>query len=143
MSFAQDLAFGQKYERELISVLKLEGARLAEKKCKEYDVINPLEDGTLEYYEVKSDRLAHKTGNIAIEFMYKGQPSGILTTKAHYWSYFIIFPSGEFDLYVIPTAKIIKKINNVRFSKIINGGDRNASQCYLFPKAVFEKYKIN
>lgn len=37
--------------------------------------------------EVKTDRMAHKTGNVFIEITYKGRPSGISTTEADYWLY--------------------------------------------------------
>jgi len=36
-------------------------------------------------FEIKNDRLAVQTGNIAIEVEYKGRPSGLSTTTAHIW----------------------------------------------------------
>jgi hypothetical protein len=36
--------------------------------------------------EIKYDRLAHATGNVAIEVAYRGQPSGIMTSEAAYWA---------------------------------------------------------
>ena len=57
-SFTHDLNFGEKGEDWINEIFK---------------------DGKL--IEVKSDRLAHKTGNVYIEYECRGKPSGIATTK--------------------------------------------------------------
>lgn len=38
------------------------------------------------HVEVKRDRKIVSTGNIAVEFSYKNQPSGILATTSEWWS---------------------------------------------------------
>jgi len=37
--------------------------------------------------EVKTDRLAHSTGNLAIEYKCRGKWSGISTTQADWWAF--------------------------------------------------------
>ena len=39
--------------------------------------------------EVKYDRKTKETGNVYIEFESRNKPSGIKTTQADYWTYFI------------------------------------------------------
>ena len=39
--------------------------------------------------EVKRDFLAHKTGNVFVEYESRGRPSGISTTQAQYWAFML------------------------------------------------------
>lgn len=39
--------------------------------------------------EVKVDRKAATTGNVAVEVAYAGQPSGVMTSPATYWAFLI------------------------------------------------------
>jgi|LUML01.1.fsa_nt_gb hypothetical protein len=72
--------------------------------------------------EVKTDRIAHRTGNLAVEYMYNGKPSGILTTKADEWFFVVTEPDGETVRYRInASTKRIKKIAKARFDR----GDRH------------------
>jgi hypothetical protein len=48
------------------------------------------------YYEVKSDRKAHATNNICIEYECSQKPSGINVTQADFYVYFIITNIGIF-----------------------------------------------
>jgi hypothetical protein len=43
--------------------------------------------------EIKTDLIAHKTGNVAIEFEYRNKPSGISKTNADYYAF--IFPNAQ------------------------------------------------
>lgn len=81
--------------------------------------------------EVKTDRMAHKTGNIAVEYECRGKPSGISTTEADYWA-FIIY-SGNYI--VITKTEMLKKIARYWFThgKVVAGGDDNASMMVLIP----------
>lgn len=56
-------------------------------------------------FEVKYDRQANKTGNIAIEIWYKWEPSGIITTQADY----IVYNFDE-QFWVIRTDKLLEYI---------------------------------
>lgn len=39
--------------------------------------------------EVKADFLAHATGNVAVEFLCRGKPSGLSVTRADWWAFVI------------------------------------------------------
>jgi len=136
--FLNDLSFGKKYESILASYLqpfyininKIEG------KFKDYDIIC---DNKIKY-EVKSDRLSIKTGNLAIEFMCNNKESGITSTQSDYYAYFIIKSPDDYDLYIIPTNDIKDKIKEKQYKKIVKGGDAWRSQMYLFDLSIFKDY---
>lgn len=73
--------------------------------------------------EVKRDLKASETGNLAIEVMYRGKPSGISTTKADYWA-FVLNNSVIF----VPT-KIVMEL--AEEGKEIKGGDNKWSTLRL------------
>ena len=85
--------------------------------------------------EVKTDRLAVKTGNIAVEFRYRGRPSGIQTTKSDEYFFVIVEEDGSIRYRLnIPTAKL-KKIAYRRFINGLTttGGQYNATEMILIP----------
>lgn len=77
--------------------------------------------------EVKTDRLAQLTGNVFIEFEYKGRPSGIHTTKAEYYS--IVIPQTK-SLFMLRTDHLLKLCQGCR---CVYGGDNNQSKGWLLP----------
>jgi hypothetical protein len=138
-NFLNDLSFGKKYENLLATYLQpfYTNINKIEGKFKDYDMIC---DNKIKY-EVKSDRLSIKTGNLAIEFMCNNKESGITSTKADFYAYFIIKNLDEYDLYIIPTEDIKTKIKNKDYKRTVKGGDGWRSQMYLFDLKVFENYK--
>jgi hypothetical protein len=85
--------------------------------------------------EVKTDRLAAKTGNLAVEFRYRGRPSGIQTTKSDEYFFVIVEQDGSIRYRLnIPTAKL-KKIAYRRFMNGLTttGGQYNATEMILIP----------
>lgn len=85
--------------------------------------------------EVKTDRLAVKTGNLAVEFRYRGRPSGIQTTKSDEYFFVIVEQDGSIRYRLnIPTAKL-KKIAHRRFMNGLTttGGQYNATEMVLIP----------
>ena len=97
--------------------------------------------------EVKSDRKAGRTGNMAIEYECNGKPSGITSTEADYYIYFIIYMDEiqedglpREECYKIPIKKLIKIAKECK--KVI-GGDGNRSCMYLVHKSLVKKYLIN
>lgn len=52
--------------------------------------------------EVKHDTKAASTGNVFIEVLCRGKPSGLATTCSHIW----IFDVGDGELVLIPTSKL-------------------------------------
>jgi hypothetical protein len=94
--FDLDLEFGQVYEKKLQDLLTEKGR-----------------------IEVKTDRMAHSTGNIVVEFESRGKPSGIATTKADYWCFWIEQTGvGIF----IPTEKLRTIAEKCR---VVAGGDKD------------------
>lgn len=81
--------------------------------------------------EVKTDTMAHVTGNIAVEYQYRGNPSGISTTKADYWAFII----GENKTVVFVTTERLKEVARrwYKIGSVVNGGDFKASKLILIP----------
>ena len=81
--------------------------------------------------EVKTDRMAHHTGNIAIEYEFNGKPSGISTTKADYWAFVL----GDKSLVVFIKTENLKDIARAWFKSgsVVSGGDFNSSKMILIP----------
>jgi hypothetical protein len=105
-NFDLDLEYGEAGESMLLSILN--GAKKV---------------------EVKTDRMAHTTGNIAVEFRCNGRLSGISTTEADYWAFVL---RGGTIVILIETDRL-KKIarRNYRLGNVICGGDGNNSEMVL------------
>ena len=138
-TFYTDLKFGQYYERLLTRIIKNDGYEFCNNK--DYDV-KMVENGKEQIYEVKTDRFTNKTNNICIEFECNNKPSGITSTKANRYAYFVLKPDDKYDLYIIPTKSILKRIRKEMYKRIICCGDNKMSKTYLFDKEVFKKYLI-
>jgi hypothetical protein len=83
-------------------------------------------------YELKTDRLAHKTGNVFVEFESRGKASGISTSKAGVWIFKIV-SKGDRHLFSIeiPLSRLKKKVDNNY--NVMLGGDNRSSKGYLVP----------
>jgi hypothetical protein len=103
--FAFDLIVGQMAEKELAAVLQ--GKRI----------------------EVKSDKLAHKTGKVFVEYESRGKRSGIATTQADYYCFEV---KGIFILVSVPTLKIIAR-KYIGTAHDVRGGDENTSKGVVVP----------
>ena len=101
---------------------------------KNYDILmNKNKDFTI---EVKSDKQSH-TSNIAIEYNYKGKPSGILRTKSDLW--FNIFPFLN-EIWTMKSDEL-REFCIENGHKVI-GGDKNLSNLYIMKRDWFkENYK--
>jgi len=137
MSFHSDLAFGEEGEYLVLKKLHLKypKAYKVEGYCKEWDIFIP-EKGI--GVEVKSDRAAHKTGNVVIENKYGDRPSGIETTRATWWVYIT-----KCNLYWIKPEHIKDciKDNSIEareFPPI--AGDFKGKSLYLIKEKVFKNY---
>ena len=142
MSFNLDLEFGNIYEKKLVDIIPNDSYIIKEGYFPYYDV-EITKDNIKTKYEVKADRCAYKTANIAIEFKCNGLPSGISKTQADYYAYYIIKPYNLFELYIIPTQIIKDKINSLEYKRTIFGGDNKSSEMYIFGLNLFDEYKIN
>lgn len=141
MNFKQDLAFGNKYENTLIKLIPHDSFVKPSGYFKEYDIEFTTDNKTTKY-EVKTDRMAYKTSNIAIEYECRNKQSGINTTTADYFSYFVVDAkdSNNYALFIIPVDIIKQRIKSRDYRGNISGGDYNASKIYLFNANVFLDY---
>ena len=73
-----------------------------------------LSDSTI---EVKYDRRTRKSKNVYIEYESRGKKSGIRTTQADYWTYFV---QDEMCL-TIPTQRLKDKIVKLNPPRIAGG----------------------
>lgn len=111
--FKFDLQVGQTYENQL--------AELINKKI-----------------EVKRDFRAMETGNIFVEYESRNKPSGLATSEANYWVYwlsekhFITIEKNELKI-------LCRKYLNT--NRDVLGGDNNTSKGILLPIIDFLKIK--
>lgn len=136
MGFMNDLEFGKKYEELSKTYIPPEEKLIdcPEGKCKPYDFKTDRFA-----YETKSDRLAYKFNykTMFIEYECNGVGSGITTTKADYWFYFMVKPDGSYILYEIPITNLKQACKGCRS---ISGGDGGRVKGYIVP--VLEEFKI-
>jgi hypothetical protein len=127
--FISDLKFGQESERIVMSELKSKGYRVypSEPYC-DYDIIIE------KRVEVKTDKMSQKTGNVAIEVSYKGEPSGVMTTTAEYIAYRLL---PDKKAWFCKTSDLREYLMN---ANIIYGGDYGYSGLALIKLEEF--YKI-
>ena len=72
--FSKDLSYGKKHEKLVMK--------------------------SMENFELKTDRMAHKTGNVYVEFKSRGKDSGISTSKSDTWIFKIV-SNGDRHLFSI------------------------------------------
>ena len=112
-----DLPFGLKYEGTLSELLTAKTNKLI---------------------EVKTERDIWKsTGNIFVEFTWRGTLSGITTTKAGWWAVILTFEDNIEGIILLPTPIFKKKVKKLIQKGIaqypVKGGDDNASEGALVP----------
>ena len=88
--------------------------------------------------EVKTELDIWKTtGNIAIEYKYKGKPSGIAVTEAKWWAHVLDDGGETYCTLLFPTGKL-KELARIHMDKKKNGGDNDDAEFVLLPlKEVF------
>jgi hypothetical protein len=148
--FISDLKLGQKYEQKLLELIPYDTythkVGYSKKKDIKEDGFNKnydltiVKDNIITKYEVKSDRRAINTLNIAIEFECRNKPSGIMTTESDIYAYFIIKPNELFDLYLIPVEDLKNMITEKKYKRLVKGGDGYLSKMYLMNLSNFQQY---
>jgi hypothetical protein len=86
--------------------------------------------------EVKRDRQAWRTGNVAVEFRCRGAWSGISTTKADWWAFLLDNEAGAVvNVVFIRTADLraVFKRHYCSWVPPTRGGDDNQSEMVLIP----------
>lgn len=131
-AFNKDLIVGENIERDFGELLKkINRHRIIEfttGKDSSHDVRGCDMQGSLwTTYEVKHQRKHKKTGNFAIEFSYKGNPSGLSVTQADYW-----VESTEDAWYIFKAQELRDWLGmNKDHLKVVEGGDDNQSKLIL------------
>lgn len=135
-NFKEDLLTGEKAELYILEQLKDTYPTI--RKQYGYNKGFDLIDDNGYTAEVKYDRESIDTHNIAFEYKYKGEPSGISTSKAIDWIQ--IYYSDKW------VYSQIRKINlqsflksNIQYFKRVKGGDDMQSCLILVPTSEFEK----
>ena len=104
--FTKDLSYGKKHEKLVMK--------------------------SMENFELKTDRMAHKTGNVYVEFQSRGKDSGIRTSKSDTWIFKIV-SKGDRHLFSIqiPLTRLRKLVS--KDYRVVPGGDNLTSRGYLVP----------
>lgn len=136
--FEDDLAFGEAGELRGLSYLEYDTFQQAPKRrFKDWDFWITRK-GKKTYWEVKTDRHTHRSGNIVIEFESSGEPSGITTTKADYWMYILEY---EPTFFMIPVADLKQMIAEAKYHSIRHIAERGKNTAYFFDRSLFEDYE--
>lgn len=86
-----------------------------------------LEDSTI---EVKTDLLARRTGNVFIEYEYKGKKSGLARSQADWWAFVL----SDDIIHIISSGALKTKCRQYfGTQRDVVGGDRNKSKGILLP----------
>lgn len=141
MSFTADLKFGQIFQELTKKLVGEKVIHSPDGNFKPYDFktewVEDEKTGNTTY-EVKADRLGHKWGSFYIEFECNGKPSGLSTTEADYWWYYIV-KDNYYMAWEIPTKTLRDSISTAKCVK--SGGDGGRSKGYIFNWNNFENFK--
>lgn len=85
-------------------------------------------------FEIKTDFIAQKTGNIAIEYKSRGRLSGISTTESDFYVYIIPNAPLKNIMLILPISEL-KELSKKkgREGMIKRMGDNNTSESILIP----------
>ena len=120
MSFAEDLSFGREGEVIVRNLLESSGNFDYVIDCsndkyfqdKDIDLLALATDGHIAKYEVKTDRIAHETGNIAFEIKTSGNIGCLAKTEADFVMYYI---EGNGRLYCFNAEQMRRYLRANRF----------------------------
>ena len=83
--------------------------------------------------ECKRDRMAHRTGNVFIEYQFQGKPSGLAITEAPWWAIGIDGPSGDVETAILASVEWLRAKCRPLYksARDISGGDGGATRGIL------------
>lgn len=145
MSFAEDLSFGREGEVIVRNLLESSGNFDYVIDCsndkyfqeRDIDLLALAMDGHIAKYEVKTDRMAHETGNIAFEVKTSGNIGCLVKTEADFVMYYI---EGNGKLYCFNAEQMRQYLKRNRF-KLYHMGD-NAEGYLLSIKMLLRDKQI-
>ena len=81
--------------------------------------------------EVKTDSAVSRTGNVAVEYLCSGRPSGIRTSEAEHWAFVLNGEKYQKEvIIIIRTKRLLTLLNGCR---TVNGGDDGIARMHLLP----------
>jgi len=94
------------------------------------------------HVEVKSDYMAQKTGNVAVEVECRGKPSGLNVTEANWWVYRIHTEEDVINVLIDPSQLLmaidLDDTNPCPKLRMVEGGDNGSrTKMWLFPMSYF------
>lgn len=100
------------------------------------DIVRDLFSGRSGAVEVKRDTIVSDSGNIAVEFEYRGRPSGIRATKAMWWAFLLSGENYQDNLAILVLTERLRVmcewlIENGDKGDYATGGDGNQSKMIL------------
>jgi hypothetical protein len=141
-NFNGDAALGKLYERICPKIFACNRFQIARGNFPNWDVrLICRDDEDNEYdttIECKADTFAKRTDQLAIEYSYKGRPSGIQATKAEYWAHFV---HGTNRYFLIPTDFLKEKIEEGYWDAYVDGGDCKASKLFIISQKHFREFE--
>ena len=146
-NFKIDLPIGEKIELKVINWLCEKDLILLDRnKNNKYDFLL----NNNKSYEVKYDRKAHISGNLAIEYYCYNKPSGIYSTISDFYIFYIKNGINSFGFNILFfETKDLKELISInvnnshkRFESIW-GGDNNKSKFFLIPVGFLEYFAKN
>ena len=92
--------------------------------------------------EVKRDWKVTETGNLAIEYEYRGRKSGIATTEATWWAIVLNGPQFAHQMLIfIKTSRLREMAREVyKRGGVVKGGDKARSKMVLIPLEELVRY---
>jgi len=82
--------------------------------------------------EVKCDTKVSQTGNLAVEYMCSGKPSGISTSESPWWAF--VLDGARYQQEVVILIKKERLLKKLAGARSVSGGDGNRAQMYLVKK---------
>lgn len=140
------LKFGQQYEDIWVDILDNDYDHIerapSDAKFSLWDV-KIVKDNIETTYEIKADKWAMQTKNIAIEFeRVGGVKSGINLSKATFYVIFVIDEFGGYECYKIPRKKLVKMINNGEYKCVRTSYDGSRFVCVEINRLKEYLYKV-
>lgn len=139
----KDIKIAEKTEKQFGKLLEeIKYTNIGYNKNNKYDIKAVNTKGKTVTFELKEDFKCKTTGNVAVEYHYRGKDSGIRTTKANYYAYKLHEPLGSINFYCTIVSRVKKAIEEKRYFFISeNGGDRGSkTKNYIFDINDFKKF---
>lgn len=148
-NFRKDINKGKSAERFLSDLIIERDDSVVEilpNENSKYDLMVVFNDSTCCTIEVKNDILSQKTSNVAVEVFSRGKKSGISSSEADYFVYFVR-ESDNTKVFIIRRISLLELIKTSRFREVL-GGDKDkfgipTTKMVLIPKDIFYKYARN